>query len=44
VWVIDGETSEQSFARYAEQRGITMAEVHGTVFHLSEQDAKALWR
>ena len=40
--VVDGETNDQALARFAEERGITMAEIRGTVVYLSEDDARLL--
>jgi len=40
--LLDGETSEPALAGYAERRGITVAEVCGTVVYLSEADARLL--
>ena len=42
LFVRDGETNERALAAYAEERGITIAEVRGTVLYLSKDDARLL--
>ena len=42
LMVHDGETNEQALGRFAERRGITIAEVRGTVVYVTRYDAAVL--